>query len=67
MRISKTKLTKENQRKQQNQLITYYTENRSRMDYRQYKIGAGIIGSGAIEAANQGGCSKNETLWTTLV
>ena len=52
--IKNLELTKQNQRKQQSQLITYYTENRSRMDYQQYQnTGAGIIGSGAIEAANR--------------
>ncbi len=42
------------QRHRQSQLITYYTENMSRMDYGRYQgMGAGIIGSGAIEAANR--------------
>ena len=42
------------QKQKQDQLINYYTKNQSRMDYKHYKnIGAGIIGSGAIEAANR--------------
>lgn len=36
------------------QLIDYYEVNRQRMDYNKYKqIGAGIIGSGAIESAHR--------------
>jgi hypothetical protein len=36
------------------QLIDYYEANRQRMDYHKYKqIGAGIIGSGAIESAHR--------------
>lgn len=35
-------------------LINYYTNNASRMDYKQYKnVGVGIIGSGAIESAHR--------------
>lgn len=35
-------------------IINYYTTNAHRMDYQQYKnIGAGIIGSGAIESAHR--------------
>jgi hypothetical protein len=35
-------------------LINYYTSNAYRMDYQAYKnIGAGIIGSGAIESAHR--------------
>jgi len=35
-------------------LINYYTTNKSRMDYPEYqKIGCGIIGSGAIESAHR--------------
>jgi len=35
-------------------LINYYTNNASRMDYKQYKnVGAGLIGSGAIESAHR--------------
>ncbi|MEO7767787.1 MAG: UPF0236 family protein [Ferruginibacter sp.] len=35
-------------------LINYYTTNAYRMDYQKYKnIGAGIIGSGAIESAHR--------------
>jgi len=35
-------------------LIEYYKTNKSRMDYKKYKqIGAGIIGSGAIESAHR--------------
>jgi hypothetical protein len=36
------------------QLIDYYEANKSRMDYSKYvQIGAGIIGSGAIESAHR--------------
>lgn len=36
------------------QLVDYYEANRKRMDYSRYKhIGAGIIGSGAIESAHR--------------
>ena len=36
------------------QLIEYYESNQQRMDYGRYKqIGAGIIGSGAIESAHR--------------
>ncbi|MBK7097215.1 MAG: hypothetical protein IPH58_01175 [Sphingobacteriales bacterium] len=36
------------------QLIDYYESNKTRMNYPQYKkIGAGIIGSGAIESAHR--------------
>lgn len=36
------------------QLINYYTANKSRMNYPEYKkIGCGIIGSGAIESAHR--------------
>ena len=36
------------------QLIDYYEANKSRMDYSRYtQIGAGIIGSGAIESAHR--------------
>ena len=52
--IKSLQLTKQNQRKEQSRLITYYTENSSRMDYKKYQdTGVGIIGSGAIEAANR--------------
>ena len=35
-------------------LIDYYKANQQRMDYKKYKqIGAGIIGSGAIESAHR--------------
>lgn len=37
-----------------NQLINYYSNNESRMNYQEYKkIGCGIIGSGAIESAHR--------------
>jgi len=40
--------------KEASQLIDYYEANRKRMDYSKYKqIGAGIIGSGAIESAHR--------------
>jgi len=36
------------------ELISYYESNQKRMDYKYYKtIGAGIIGSGAIESAHR--------------
>lgn len=35
-------------------LVSYYESNKTRMDYKYYKtIGAGIIGSGAIESAHR--------------
>jgi hypothetical protein len=35
-------------------LVNYYGSNKARMDYKYYKtIGAGIIGSGAIESAHR--------------
>jgi hypothetical protein len=35
-------------------LINYYTNNTCRMDYKRYKmVGAGLIGSGAIESAHR--------------
>jgi hypothetical protein len=41
------------QRESKKQLLQYYTANASRMDYKRYRqTGAGIIGSGAIEAAH---------------
>lgn len=37
-----------------NELISYYESNKKRMDYKYYKtIGAGIIGSGAIESVHR--------------
>lgn len=52
--IKSLAITTEDQRQKQTQLITYYTENQSRMNYKNYlNTGAGIIGSGAIEAANR--------------
>lgn len=40
--------------KEAQQLIDYYESNRKRMDYKTYKqIGAGIMGSGAIESAHR--------------
>lgn len=37
-----------------NELISYYSKNKSRMKYQEYvKIGCGIIGSGAIESAHR--------------
>ena len=37
-----------------NQLISYYSKNKNRMQYQDYvKIGCGIIGSGAIESAHR--------------
>ena len=41
-------------RKARELLLAYYSSNTYRMDYKRYRaIGAGIIGSGAIEAANR--------------
>ena len=41
-------------RKAREELLAYYRSNLYRMDYKRYrKMGAGIIGSGAIEAANR--------------
>jgi hypothetical protein len=41
-------------RKIKEQLLAYYQSNNYRMDYKRYRmLGAGIIGSGAIEAANR--------------
>jgi hypothetical protein len=60
---SETEIVIENIRKAANngkaketaeKLIAYYEANRNRMDYKKYKtIGAGIIGSGAIESAHR--------------
>jgi hypothetical protein len=42
------------QQKAKEQLLAYYESNGYRMDYKRYRtMGAGIIGSGAIEAANR--------------
>ena len=52
--MKKLDLKKKIQQQERAKLITYYTENQTRMDYKRYKnIGTGIIGSGAIEAANR--------------
>lgn len=41
-------------KKARQQLLDYYQSNLNRMDYQKYlKMGAGIIGSGAIEAAHR--------------
>lgn len=41
-------------RKAKEQILTYYQSNSYRMDYKRYRtLGAGIIGSGAIEAAHR--------------
>ncbi|MBK7097157.1 MAG: hypothetical protein IPH58_00820 [Sphingobacteriales bacterium] len=49
------------------QLIDYYESNKTRMNYPQYKkIGAGIIGSGAIESPQNRRTKKNETVWTEM-
>jgi hypothetical protein len=41
-------------RKAKKQLLEYFKSNTYRMDYKKYRnMGAGIIGSGAIEAANR--------------
>ena len=40
--------------KDKKKITTYYTNNKERMKYKQYrKIGCGIIGSGAIESAHR--------------
>lgn len=45
---------KKNIRKIRQNLLQYYEANKSRMDYKAYRsMGAGIIGSGAIEAAHR--------------
>lgn len=45
---------RDSQSKEALALINYYTNNAYRMDYKNYKaIGAGIIGSGAIESAHR--------------
>lgn len=47
-------LSKSRAEKERAKIVNYYTENKNRMDYKKYQSsGAGIIGSGAIEAANR--------------
>ena len=51
------------------ELISYYEDNKGRMDYEAYrKTGAGLIGSGAIEAAHRSVVQKRMKLsgqrWT---
>ncbi|HVB03501.1 MAG TPA: hypothetical protein VNE41_07250 [Chitinophagaceae bacterium] len=37
-----------------NNLLQYYQDNKDRMDYKRYRtMGAGLIGSGAIESAHR--------------
>lgn len=50
-------------------ITNYYTANLNRMDYKTYKtIGAGIIGSGAIESAHrtliQSRCKQSGQVWS---
>ena len=50
-------------------IINYYTANINRMDYKYYKIiGAGLIGSGAIESAHrtlvQSRCKLSGQVWS---
>ena len=50
-------------------IINYYTSNIHRMDYKNYKtMGAGIIGSGAIESAHrtliQSRCKQSGQVWS---
>ena len=50
-------------------ISNYYTSNLNRMDYKTYKtIGAGIIGSGAIESAHrtliQSRCKQSGQVWS---
>jgi hypothetical protein len=41
-------------KKVKSDLLQYYQENKDRMDYKRYKtMGAGLIGSGAIESAHR--------------
>jgi Uncharacterised protein family (UPF0236) len=50
-------------RKAKTQLLDYYQSNSYRMDYKRYKnMGAGIIGSGAIEAAHRSVIQKRMKL-----
>lgn len=50
-------------RKAKTQLLDYYQNNSYRMDYKKYKdLGAGIIGSGAIEAAHRSVIQKRMKL-----
>ena len=45
---------KENIENSKYKLLQYYQTNKDRMDYKRYRnIGAGIIGSGAIESAHR--------------
>ena len=46
--------TKESVENSKNKLLQYYQTNKDRMDYKKYRaIGAGLIGSGAIESAHR--------------
>jgi len=52
--LKKLKGLSKNQDDGRVQLLNYYISNKNRMDYKRYRsIGAGIIGSGAIEAAHR--------------
>lgn len=52
--IKKLSITKSRIKGIRKNLIAYYESNKKRMDYKKYSsIGAGIIGSGAIEAAHR--------------
>jgi len=65
-----SKIAEENNcRKAATSIINYYTSNINRMDYKAYKsIGAGIIGSGAIESAHrtliQCRCKQSGQVWS---
>jgi hypothetical protein len=46
--------TRESVENSKNKLLQYYQINKDRMDYKQYRtMGAGLIGSGAIESAHR--------------
>jgi hypothetical protein len=52
--INNIKLLAGNNNQGANELIAYYESNKERMDYKRYRqLGAGIIGSGAIESAHR--------------
>jgi hypothetical protein len=58
-----------NCKKEAKTIISYYTSNIKRMDYKNYKLmGAGLIGSGAIESAHrtviQERCKKSGQVWS---
>ena len=63
------KLRTTSNKKEIGKLINYYQTNKNRMDYKKYStIGAGIIGSGAIESAHrtlvQNRCKQAGQRWS---